>query len=77
MKNKSVIIFTLCAASIFFVSCGSKDKTETASPETETHVDEHANPDEATLTADQIKLLPVIMQRSIKRMMGIMRLQTE
>ena len=59
MKNKSVIIFTLCAASIFFVSCGSKDKTETASPETETHVDEHANPDEATLTADQIKTIGI------------------
>ena len=59
MKNKSVIIFTLCAASFFFVSCGSKDKTETASPETETHVDEHANPDEATLTADQIKTIGI------------------
>ena len=59
MKNKSVIIFTLCAASFFFVSCGRKDKTETASPETETRVDEHANPDEATLTADQIKTIGI------------------
>lgn len=59
MKNISLIIFTLCAAAVFFVSCGSKDKTETASPETETHVDEHANPDEATLTADQIKTIGI------------------
>jgi len=59
MKNISVIVFTLCAAAVFFVSCGSKDKTETASPETETHVDEHENPDEATLTADQIKTIGI------------------
>ncbi|MBS1752495.1 MAG: efflux RND transporter periplasmic adaptor subunit [Bacteroidetes bacterium] len=58
MKNKSVFIITLIAAA-FFVSCGSKDKTETASPETETHADEHTNPDEATLTADQIKTIGI------------------
>lgn len=59
MKNKSIIIITLFAAAVFFVSCGSRDKTEIASPETETHVDEHANPDEATLTADQIKTIGI------------------
>lgn len=58
MKNKSVFIITLITAA-FFVSCGSKDKTETASPETETHADEHTNPDEATLTADQIKTIGI------------------
>jgi RND family efflux transporter MFP subunit len=59
MKNKSVFIITLFAAVVFFASCGSKDKAETASPETEAHADEHTNPDEATLTADQIKTIGI------------------
>lgn len=59
MKNKSVFIITLFAAVVFLASCGRKDKTETASPETETHVDEHTNPDEAMLTADQIKTIGI------------------
>lgn len=58
MKNKSVFIITLIAAA-FFASCGSKDKAETTTPETETHADEHTNPDEATLTADQIKTIGI------------------
>lgn len=58
MKNKSVIIISLFAA-VFFVSCGGKDKTEATTIETETHVDEHENPDEAMLTADQIKTIGI------------------
>ncbi len=59
MKNKSVIIITLLAVAVFFVSCGSKDKKTATTPETETHVDEHANPDEAILTTDQIKTIGI------------------
>lgn len=59
MKNKSALIITLFASAVFFVSCGSKDKAESATPETETHADEHENPDEATLTSDQMKTIGI------------------
>ena len=59
MKNNAIIIIILFAAAVFFASCGGKDKAETTLPETEQHVDEHANPDEAILTADQIKTIGI------------------
>ncbi len=59
MKNRSVIIITLFVAAGFFFSCGGNDKVEPAAPETETHKNEHENPDEATLTADQIKTIGI------------------
>lgn len=58
MKNKSIFIATLFAAVVFFTACGGSDKKEAAT-EPEKHEEKHENPDEATLTADQIKTIGV------------------
>ncbi len=58
MKNKSIIIITLFAAAVFFVSCGGSDKKEAAA-EPEKQEEAPENPDEATLTAEQIKTIGV------------------
>ena len=49
------IIFTSLAA---FVSCGGKGNAETAKAE-ETHEDEHANINTATLSEEQIKSIGI------------------
>lgn len=59
MKNRSVIIIVLFVAAGLFVSCGGNDKVEPAAPATETTEDEHEKPDEATLTAEQIKTIGI------------------
>jgi RND family efflux transporter MFP subunit len=59
MKNKSIIIITFFAASVFFVSCSGSDKTEVTTTQPETHEDEHENPDEAILTSDQIETIAI------------------
>ncbi len=58
MKNKSIFIITLFAAAVFFTACGGSDKTETA-VEPEKQEEKHENPDEATLTAEQIKTIGI------------------
>lgn len=59
MKNRSVIIIIFFVAAGFFVSCGGNDKLEPAAPVTEIPEDEHEKPDEATLTAEQIKTIGI------------------
>ena len=59
MKNKSIIIITFFGAVVFFTSCGGGNKTEVATAEAETQKEEHENPDEATLTAEQLKTIGI------------------
>lgn len=59
MKNRSVIIIIFFVAAGFFVSCGGNDKVEPAASGTEITENEHEKPDEATLTAEQIKTIGI------------------
>ena len=59
MKNRSVIIIIFFVAAGFFVSCGGNDKVEPAAPGTTITENEHEKPDEATLTAEQIKTIGI------------------
>ncbi len=59
MKNRSVIIINFFVAAGFFVSCGGNDKVEPAAPGTTITENEHEKPDEATLTAEQIKTIGI------------------
>lgn len=52
--KKFLVIATMLTTIIVFVSCGSKGNTETAKTE-EVHIDEHANPNMAVLSEEQIK----------------------
>ena len=57
MKIKSIIIISFVPVALFFASCGTNDKAAPAV--TEEPVEAHENPDEATLTADQIKTIGI------------------
>ncbi|MBK8496273.1 MAG: efflux RND transporter periplasmic adaptor subunit [Chitinophagaceae bacterium] len=59
MNNRSIIILAFFVTAGFFVSCGGNDRSEPAVPETETPKEEHENPDEATLTAEQLKTIGI------------------
>lgn len=57
MKLRSIIIISFLPVALFLASCGANDKA--AAAVTEEPVEEHENPDEATLTADQIKTIGI------------------
>ncbi len=59
MNNRAVIIIVLFAAAGFFASCGGNDRKEPAAPVTAIPEDIHENPDEATLTAEQVKTIGI------------------
>jgi membrane fusion protein, heavy metal efflux system len=58
MKNKSIFIISLFATVVFFAACSGSDKKEAAA-EPEKQEGAHENPDEATLTAEQIKTIGI------------------
>lgn len=59
MNNRSIIILAFFVAAGFYISCGGNESTEPAVPVTETSTGEHENPDEATLTAEQLKTIGI------------------
>ena len=59
MKNKTIAIISFFILAVFIFSCGADNKTVSATTETETTTEEHENPDEATLTADQMKTIGI------------------
>ena len=59
MNNRSIIILAFFVAAGFYISCGGNESTEPAVPVTETPKEEHENPDEATLTAEQLKTIGI------------------
>ncbi len=59
MNNRSIIILAFFVAAGFYISCGGNESVEPAVPVTETSTGEHENPDEATLTADQLKTIGI------------------
>ena len=59
MKNKTITIISFFILAVFIFSCGADDKTVSATTVTETTTEEHENPDEATLTADQMKTIGI------------------
>ncbi len=59
MNNRAVIIIVLFAAAGFCASCGGNDRKEPAAPVTAIPEDKHENPDEATLTAEQVKTIGI------------------
>ncbi|HQW92063.1 MAG: efflux RND transporter periplasmic adaptor subunit [Chitinophagaceae bacterium] len=59
MNNRSIIILAFFVAAGFYISCGGNESAEPAVPVTETPKEEHENPDEATLTAEQLKTIGI------------------
>lgn len=57
--KKFLIILIIFTGIIFFVSCTSKDDKETTKTEEATKEEEHENPDEVTLTTEQIKTIGI------------------
>lgn len=59
--KKLLIILTISTATLLFVSCGATSEESAAAPKTEEgeHEDEHANPNTATLTEEQMKSIGV------------------
>lgn len=58
MMKKFLLIATILTATVTFVSCGSKGNAEAAKTE-EVHTDEHANPNMAVLSEEQIKSIGI------------------
>jgi RND family efflux transporter MFP subunit len=56
MKKPLIIVIIFCSL-ISFVSCGSKDNKETPKTEDAVKEEEHENPGEVTLTAEQMKTI--------------------
>jgi RND family efflux transporter MFP subunit len=59
--KKLLILLTIATSTLLVVSCGAKSEEIAAAPKTEEgeHEDEHANPNTATLTEDQMKSIGV------------------
>lgn len=59
MNNRSVIIMVFFVAAGFLLSCGGNEKAEPVAAETAATGDEHDNPDEATLTQEQLTTIGI------------------
>lgn len=57
--KKFLIIAIILSGFVFFVSCGSKDNKEAVKAEETPKEEEHTKPDEATLTAEQMKTIGI------------------
>jgi len=59
MNNRSIIIMVFFVAAGFLLSCGGNEKEEPVAAETTATGDKHENPDEATLTHEQLKTIGI------------------